>query len=142
MSDVIKTEFGTFTVEDIKALYNTDAGKQVRASLTVERKAERAKKAEAAKEKAAAAIQHVAELVSQANVEIPDTIYIKKVGVTNKTDTYKDVYINFRIGDFDTPHTLTIPVSGETDTEEKKSDFEKSIFDAKIHLITLVSELS
>ena len=45
MSNVIKTEFGDFTAEDIKALLQTEAGKKARASVSSERKAERERKA-------------------------------------------------------------------------------------------------
>lgn len=140
MSNVIKTEFGDFTAEDIKALLQTEAGKKARASVSSERKAERERKALEAKERAENALKNVALLASLGNIEIPETVLIKKVGVTNKTDTYKDVYINFRLED-ETPHTMSVPVSGEVDTDASVKKFEDAILNAKLHLIRLVAKL-
>ena len=50
------------------------------------------------------------------------------------------MYINFRVDD-DTPHVLTVPVSGEVDTEENINDFSDRIMKAKLHLLLLVSKL-
>ena len=85
-------------------------------------------------------MKNVALLASLGNIEIPETVLIKKVGVTNKTDTYKDVYINFRLED-ETPHTMSVPVSGEVDTDASVKKFEDAILNAKLHLIRLVAKL-
>lgn len=139
--DTIKTQFGEFTPDQIRELLSTEAGKKVRESLSSEKKLEREKKAAEAKAKAEKAQQQVNLLIALSGVNIPENIKIKKVGVTNKTDSYKDVYINFRIDD-DTPHTLTIPVSGESDTKENIEAFSNKITKAKLYLVKLVSGLS
>jgi nitrogenase molybdenum-iron protein alpha/beta subunit len=137
---VIKTQFGEFTSEQIKELLSTELGRKVRTTLSSEKKLERDKKAAEAKAKLEREKQQVEMLIAASGLTIPENVFIKKIGVTNKSDTYKDVYINFRIDD-DTPHVLTIPVSGDVDTQENLNIFADRIMKAKLHLLLLVSKL-
>lgn len=136
----IKTELGEFTVEQLKTIFESEVGKKVRKQTSSEKKAERERKAEESKAKRAEELKHVNDLLNASGISVPSTISIKKVGVTTKTDSYKDVYINFRFSD-DIPHTLTTPVSGSTDTDAECQQFGVDIIQAKIRLIGLVAKL-
>ena len=136
----IKTELGEFTVEQLKTIFESEAGKKARKQSSSEKKAERERKAEEAKAKRSEELKHIKDLLDVSGVVVPSTITIKKVGVTTKTESYKDVYINFRFED-DVPHTLTTPVSGSTETDAECQKFGIDIIQAKIRLIGLVAKL-
>jgi hypothetical protein len=136
----IKTELGEFTVEQLRSIFESEAGKKVRKQSSSEKKAEREKKLEEAKQRKIEELKHVQEILMLSGIELPKTITIKKIGVTTKTETYKDVYINFRFAD-DVPHILTTPVSGEITTDKDVQNFGLEIVRAKMRLVGLVAKL-
>ena len=137
---IIKTELGEFTVEQLKEIFESEIGKKVRKQTSSEKKLERERKALEAKQKNEEALKHVQDIVSISGVVLPSNVSIKKIGITTKTETYKDVYINFRL-DGDVPHVLTTPVSGSVETDADLNKFGVDIISAKIRLVGLVAKL-
>lgn len=134
----IKTSVGEFTPEELKALLNSEQVQAIKKEDKTAKKLEREAKKIEREQKAKEALVHVQNIALYAGVTLPSNLTVKKIGVTTKSETYKDVYVNFRIGADETPHTLSVPVSGENGAAK----FEADILETKVRLLQLVIKLA
>jgi ABC-type molybdate transport system substrate-binding protein len=138
MSDtnVIETSVGNFTPEQLVELLKSDAAKKI----LKETKESNKQKILERQNKAREMQEHVDTLCSLANIKIPAGITIKKIGVSDKSDTYKEVYVNFRFKD-DVPHCLSCTVNGDNKTSADVIKLTSDVASAKIKLLRLVSKM-
>lgn len=136
MTAIITTSVGDFTPEQIAEILKSDAAKKMLKETKDSNKQKILERQNRAKEMQ----EHVDSLCTVANITMPIGITIKKIGVSDKSDTYKEVYVNFRFND-DVPHCLSCTVNGDNKTEQDVIKLTMDVAAAKIKLLRLVSKM-
>lgn len=136
MTEIVSTSAGDFTPEQLAEILKSDAVKK----YLKESKESNKQKILNRQKKASEMQEYVDTLCTLGGITIPIGITIKKIGVSDKTDTYKEVYINFRFAD-DVPHCISCTVNGSNKTEEDVIKLTADVATAKFKLLRLVSKM-